>query len=99
MTFTEQNFIELCRDVRENTYVPTSENLVDQLRTAVREAAGVEPGVGLNPMEAERYSRMERQIFDIVRIIEARIDTKFDVLAVINKEIIGWAAQWKFGRG
>lgn len=97
--FTEENFIELCRDVRNATYVLTPENLIDQLRKSIRNSAGLDPYGGLDPTESEEYSRMEAHLLDIVRIVEAQSNLKFDVLALINKEIVGWAAQWQAGIG
>ena len=71
VTFTERNFIERCQDVRDATNVQTPENLVDQLRKSVRGVADLQPGARLDPIEAEKYSRMEAQLLDLVRIVES----------------------------
>jgi hypothetical protein len=86
--FTKENFIERCRDVLDDTFILTPKNLVEQLRKSVRKAAGLEPGGGLDPIEAEKYSRMESHLLDIIRIIEAHSNEKFDIRAVINEELI-----------
>jgi hypothetical protein len=86
--FTKQRFIETCLDVRANTSILTHENLVERLRESVREAVGLEPGGGLDPTEAEQYSRVESQLLNIIRIVEAHSDEKFDIGAVMNQAML-----------
>ena len=49
---------------------------------------GLEPGAGLDPIGAQRYSRMESQLLDIIRLVEANSDERFDVGAVINTALL-----------
>ena len=71
-----------------NTNVLTRENLVAQLRKSVRAAVGFEPGECIDPIEGEKYSRMERHLLDTVQIVESYSDEKFDVQSVINNHLL-----------
>jgi hypothetical protein len=88
-TFTKQSFIKFCQDVRDNAEDSTpKEKLIERLRNSVRQAVGLEPGGGLDPIDAKTHSRMEGQLLNIIRIVEAHSDERFDVLAVIKKELL-----------
>ena len=65
-----------------------NESLIERLRDTVRQAVGLELGGGLDPIDARNHSRMEGHLLNIISIVEAHSDERFDVLAVIKKELL-----------
>jgi hypothetical protein len=86
---SQQILIEQCEDVLDSTvdYTP-NKKLVEMLRGAIRSLLGLDPGEGLDPMEAGTFSRLDSHMLDIIRLVQANCDEKFDVRAVINTVLL-----------
>ena len=42
----------------------------------------------MDPIDAEKYSRIKGHLFDIVRVIEAHLDKAFDVQSAIQTHLL-----------